>query len=78
MAGTKTGGQKLKATLLAKYGEDYWAKMGSLGGSVKNPRKGFGTDHRSLKDKLLGHEKLAIRAGRIGGRKSKRTKKIYA
>lgn len=74
MAGTKEGGLKLAQTIRAKYGDNYWVEMGSKGGSVKNPQKGFGSDSRNLIDKLLGHEKLAVRAGRIGGAKSKRTK----
>ncbi len=62
MANTKAGGSKACQTLKERYGEDYFKKIGALGG--KKSRGGGFAD----KD-------LARRAGAIGGRKSKRKKR---
>lgn len=63
MAGAKDGG-KLTAEYCKKtYGKDYYAKIGSMGGKAKVP-KGF----------ALNRE-LASKAGQVGGRISRRTKK---
>lgn len=75
MAQTKEGALKQRETILEKYGENYWKEMGRLGGQVKSPRKGFGTDNRTLLDKMLGKEKRAVVAGRRGGAISKRTRR---
>lgn len=60
MAGTKAGGYKACATNKRKYGDDWYAKIGKIGGS-KTGLKGF----------ALNNE-LAKSAGRKGGLKSKR------
>lgn len=65
MAGTKTGGKAAAATNKAKYGNDFYAKIGAIGGR-KGKTGGFFADRE-----------LARRAGAIGGRISKRTKKEY-
>lgn len=62
MAGSKLGGRKTYETNIKKYGEGFYSKIGSIGGSRKVP-KGF----------ALNRE-LAARAGKIGGQISKRTK----
>jgi uncharacterized protein len=63
MAGTKTGGALAAETNKAKYGSDYYARMGKLGGMVKG-KKGFAVSGK------------AVEAGRIGGQRSKRTKRV--
>jgi len=63
MAQTKEGIKKAVATIKAKYGEDFYKNVGRSGGIKKNPMKGFG-----------GNRELARKAGRIGGRISKRQK----
>lgn len=66
---TPEGIIKMRATMKAKYGltEDgrsaFYTKVGAIGGSVKNPLKGFGSNRE-----------LAVEAGRKGGIISKRRK----
>lgn len=45
MSGTKAGGLKCAATNKLKHGEDFYKRIGSKGGKVKNPNKGFGSNH---------------------------------
>lgn len=63
MAGTKAGGQAAAATNKAKYGADFYAKIGAKGG-VLGKTGGFYADRE-----------LARKAGQMGGRISRRTKK---
>jgi uncharacterized protein len=63
MAGTKAGGQRAAATNKAKYGSDFYANIGKKGG--KNGRTGG----------FFANRDLARRAGAVGGRISRRTKK---
>jgi general stress protein YciG len=63
MAGTKTGGMSAAATNKAKYGADFYAKIGSIGGK-KGHTGGF-----------AANPELARMAGAKGGRISRRTKK---
>lgn len=60
MAGTKAGGQKCKRTLLERYGEDYFSRLGKVGGRAEVP-KGF-----------AANPELAAEAGRKGGSISRR------
>ncbi len=60
--GTQTGGQLAAIKNKEKYGDDFYQKIGSIGGKKKVP-KGF----------ALNRE-LAKAAGRKGGKISKRTK----
>lgn len=60
MSGTKTGGQKASATNRARYGENWYARIGSMGGKVGG-MKGFARN-----------PELAKIAGRKGGQISKR------
>lgn len=60
MSGTKAGGLKSAETNRKKYGEDFYREIGRKGGR-NGHTGGFAANHE-----------LAIRAGTIGGRKSKR------
>ena len=66
MAGTKIGGQRAAATNKAKHGEDFYKRIGGLGGAKLVP-KGFATNLE-----------LARIAGTIGGKKSRCGKKLDA
>lgn len=63
MAGTKAGGKAAAATNKAKYGADFYARIGARGG--KAGRTGG----------FYANRELARIAGRKGGRISRRTKK---
>lgn len=63
MAGTKAGGRAAAATNKAKYGKDFYAKIGAKGGKL-GKTGGF-----------YANRKLAREAGAKGGRISRRTKK---
>lgn len=60
MAGTKEGGRKAAATNKAKYGKEFYARIGQIGG--KNGRTGG----------FAANPALARIAGAKGGRISKR------
>ena len=62
MAGTKEGGRAAAATNKAKYGADFYAKIGAQGGK-KGTTGGF-----------HANRELARIAGAKGGRISRRTK----
>lgn len=61
MVGTKAGGVKAAATNKKEYGEDFYAKIGNMGGRASGIKKGFALNPA-----------LARTAGAKGGRKSKR------
>jgi len=63
MAGTKQGGKAAASTNKAKYGADFYAKIGAMGGK-KGTTGGF-----------YANRELARIAGAKGGRISRRTKK---
>jgi general stress protein YciG len=63
MAGTKAGGKAAAATNKAKYGSDFYAKIGAKGGAL-GKTGGF-----------YANRELARKAGAAGGRVSRRTKK---
>lgn len=63
MAGTKAGGKSAAATNKKKYGADFYAKIGAMGGK-KGTTGGF-----------AANRELARIAGAKGGRVSRRTKK---
>lgn len=63
MAGTKAGGQAAAATNKAKYGKDFYARIGAKGGSL-GKTGGF-----------YANRELARKAGAMGGRISRRTSK---
>jgi general stress protein YciG len=60
MSGTKAGGQKAAATNKAKYGKDFYARIGQMGGKLGRTG-GF-----------YANRELAREAGRRGGRISRR------
>lgn len=64
MAGTKAGGKAAASTNKAKYGADFYAKIGAQGGK-KGRTGGF-----------YANRELARIAGAKGGRISRRTKKV--
>lgn len=73
MAGTKTGGAKTAITNKSKYGSDFYAKIGSIGG--KKSRRGGFYDRRPWYKKMLrAKNPHAQQAGKLGGQISKRSK----
>lgn len=72
MAGTKTGGKSAATTNKSKYGADFYAKIGAMGG--KKGRTGGFASAVIGADGLTGAQRAAI-AGARGGRISRRTKK---
>jgi uncharacterized protein len=64
MAGTKDGGKAAASTNKAKYGADFYAKIGAMGGK-KGRTGGF-----------YANRELARIAGAKGGRISRRSKKV--
>lgn len=63
MAGTKQGGVAAASTNKARYGSDFYAKIGAKGGKLGRTG-GF-----------YANRELARKAGQAGGRISRRTKK---
>ena len=63
MAGTKNGGKAAASTNKTKYGADFYARIGAMGGK-KGTTGGF-----------AANRELARTAGAKGGRISRRTKK---
>ncbi len=63
MAGTQNGGKAAAATNKTKYGKDFYARIGAMGG--KNGHTGG----------FYANRDLARAAGAKGGRISRRTKK---
>jgi hypothetical protein len=61
MSQTKAGAAKQRETIYARYGKDYFAEVGRLGGLKKVP-KGFALSGK------------AAEAGKIGGQRSRRGK----
>ena len=64
MPGTLAGGKAAAATNKAKYGEDFYQKIGKIGGK-KGRTGGF-----------FANRELAREAGRKGGQISRRGKKV--
>lgn len=64
MAGTKKGGSMAAATNRKKYGADFYARIGAMGGK-KGVTGGF-----------YANRELARIAGKRGGHVSRRTKKV--
>ena len=71
MAGTTKGGKSAAATNKAKYGPDFYAKIGRTGGR-KGTTGGFASNKVGA-DGLTGRQRAAV-AGLIGGRISRRGK----
>lgn len=64
MPGTKAGGKKAAETNKRKYGNDFYGKIGAIGGK------------RSKTGGFYANRELARTAGAKGGRISRRTKKV--
>lgn len=60
MAGTKAGAKKAVVSIKEKYGENFYREIGRKGGQ-NGTTGGFAASHE-----------LAVRAGAIGGKKSRR------
>jgi general stress protein YciG len=60
MSGTPLGGQKAAKTNKAKYGKDFYARIGQMGGKLGRTG-GF-----------YANRELARKAGQVGGRVSRR------
>lgn len=73
MAGTKLGGQRAAAANIAKYGKDFYAKIGAIGGRLGHTG-GFAHVGRGV-DGLTGPER-ASKVGSIGGSISRRPKGV--
>lgn len=67
MAGTIQGAVKAKKTNLERHGEDFFQRIGVLGGQKKGVAKGFAAGEAG--------RARAIEAGKRGGKRSKRGKK---
>lgn len=75
MAGNAKGGAAAAQTNIKKYGPDFYARIGAMGG--KKGRTGGFASSKVGQDGLTGRERAA-KAGAVGGRISRRTKKIAA
>ena len=71
MAGTKMGGAKAASTNRTKYGSDFYARIGAMGGKL-GKTGGFASATLG-KDGLTGRQRAAV-AGASGGRISRRGK----
>lgn len=69
MTGTKAGGLKAAATNRKKHGNDFYARIGAIGG--KNGNTGGFASNKVGADGLTGYQRSHI-AGAKGGRNSKR------
>lgn len=65
MSGNRTGGLKSATKVKARYGDDFYAKIGHIGGS------------RGTTGGFASNLSLAKTAGSLGGAKSKRGKNHY-
>lgn len=72
MAGTKNGGKTAAVTNKTKYGADFYARIGAMGG--KKGRTGGFASNKVGVDGKTGRQRAA-EAGARGGRISRRTKK---
>jgi len=61
MSGVRAGGLKAAKTNKQRYGSDFYQKIGAMGGA-KSRGGGFASSHE-----------LAVRAGKLGGKASRRT-----
>jgi uncharacterized protein len=75
MAGTVAGGLAAAETNKRKYGKDFYARVGRIGG--QRGRTGGFASQAVGADGLTGKQRAAV-AGAIGGRKSRRRKVVQA
>ena len=76
MAGTKAGGLKAAQTNKDIHGADFYQRVGSKGGKVKSPTKGFGTPTHCACDLVEYTHTIAECAGKVGGTISRRKKAV--
>jgi general stress protein YciG len=76
MAGNRTGGLKVAASNKALHGEDFYKKIGAIGGR-NGHTGGFAKDNRTWLQKLLRRPTLAQVAGRKGGAISRKRKTLH-
>lgn len=69
MSGTRTGGLKTKAKIIARFGENYYRELGRIGG--RNGTTGGFACLDTGADGLTGYERARV-AGAKGGRISRR------
>ncbi len=69
MTGTKAGGLKAAATAKARHGEDFYQRIGKIGGH--NSTRGGFASYKVGKDGLTGRERARL-AGAVGGLISRR------
>lgn len=80
MSGTKAGGIKAAKTNKERHGNDFYGKIGGEGGR-NGHTGGFASKNDcngncGLSDVFGGYHYKAQCAGYVGGRKSRRTKKV--
>jgi hypothetical protein len=71
MAGTFAGGRKARATILARYGEDYYKHLGAQGGAAGTTGGFYYMKHNGQIEKLRA---ASQKGGTIGGRTPRRKK----
>lgn len=71
MGGTTNGGKAAASTNKSKYGADFYAKIGAMGGKIGRTG-GFASEFVG-NDGLTGRERARI-VGAVGGKISKRGK----
>lgn len=69
MAGTSRGGKLAAVTNKSKHGDDFYSKIGKLGGS-RSSTGGFASE-KVGNDGLTGRQRASL-AGRVGGLKSRK------
>lgn len=74
MAGNKEGGKKTAQRIKELYGDDFYSRMGKVGGS-KGRTGGFASE-KIGPDGLTGRQRASL-AGSIGGQTSKRNRNEY-
>ncbi len=72
MPGTIEGGKKAATTNKARHGEDFYARIGGIGGS-RSTEGGFASFNVGA-DGLTGRQRARV-VGRVGGLKSRRKPK---
>lgn len=76
MSGSRTGGIKAAKKNKERYGEDWYQRIGRIGGSVKGVSKGFGFQWDCKCSEFPFTHKHPQCAGKRGGRASKRSKNV--
>lgn len=77
MPGTIEGGQRAAATNKRRHGEDFYTRIGALGGS-KSRLGGFASNRQCECSEFPEPHKYARCAGRLGGYISRRKPKVAA